>query len=69
MDVLKRHLNITHLQVGSGTTIAEVFPSKRAGYEELRGEWIFEDRESDKSFKLIDRQENSPVDGLRIVVD
>ena len=31
IDVLKRHMNITHLQVGSDTTISEVFPSKRAG--------------------------------------
>ena len=69
MDILKRHLNITHLKVGSGTTITEVFPSKRAAYEELRGEWVFEDVDSDKSFKLIDRSDDSPVDGLRIKVD
>jgi len=69
MDVLKRHLGITDLQVGKGTTITEVFPSKRTGYEELRGEWIFEDANSNKSFKLIDRPDDSPFAGLRIKVD
>ena len=69
IDVFQRHMNITHLQVGSGTTISEVFPSKRAGYEEIRGELIFVDSNSDKTFKLIDQQDESLVDMLKITVD
>ena len=69
IDVFQRHMNITQARVGIGTTITEVRPSKRAGYEEVLGEWIFEDLDSDKTFKLIDRSYDSPVDGLRIRVD
>jgi len=69
MDVFQRNMDITRARVGSGTTITEVHPSKRAGYEEILGEWIFEDADSEKSFKLIDRSDNSPADGLRIKVD
>jgi hypothetical protein len=69
MDIFQRHMNITQARVGVGTTITEVLPSKRAGYEEIRGEWVFEDVDSEKSFKLIDRPEDSPVEGLRIKVD
>ena len=69
IDVLKRHLNITHLQVGSDTAISEVFPSKRAGYEEIYGELIFVDRDSDKSFKLIDKQDDSLINMLKIKID
>ena len=69
IDVFERHMNITQAQVGNGTTITEVVPSKRPGYEELLGEWVFEDVDSDKHFKLIDRAHDSPGDGLRIKVD
>ena len=69
MDVFQRHMNITQARVGNGTTITEVRPSKRAGYEEILGEWVFEDVASEKSFKLIDRSADSPIDGLRIKVD
>ena len=69
IDVFQRHMNIAQARVAAGTTVTEVRPSKRAGYEELLGEWIFEDVESDKTFKLIDRPNDSPVDGLRIQVD
>ena len=69
IDVFQRHMNITQARVAVGTTITEIRPSKRAGYEELLGEWIFEDVDSDKTFKLIDRPDDSPVNGLRIQVD
>ncbi|MDB4409454.1 hypothetical protein N9235_01380 [Gammaproteobacteria bacterium] len=69
IDVFKRHMNITHLQVGSDTTIYEVFPSKRAGYEEIFGELVFVDRDSDKTFKLIDRQDTGLVNMQKIKVD
>ena len=69
MDMLKRHLKINHLQVGTGTTISEVFPSKRAGYEEVCGEFIFADAGSEKTFKLIDNKDHGLVDGLKIKVD
>ena len=69
IDVFKRHLNITHLQVGSDTTVSEVFPSKRAGYEEIYGELVFVDRDSDKAFRLIDKKDDGLVDMLKIKVD
>ena len=69
IDVFKRHMNITHLQVGADTTITKVFPSKRAGYEEIFGELVFVDRDSDKTFKLIDRQDASLVNMQKIKVD
>ena len=69
MDVFQRQMNITQARVGVGTTITEVRLGKRAGYEEVLGEWVFEDVDSNKSFKLIDRPEDSPVEGLRIKVD
>lgn len=69
IDVFQRHMNIIQARVAVGTTVTEVRPSKRAGYEELLGEWIFEDVDSDKTFKLIDRPDDGPVDGLRIRVD
>lgn len=69
MDVFQRHMNISQARVGRGTTITGVRSSKRAGYEEVLGEWVFEDVDSDKRFKLIDRSEESPGDGLRIKVD
>lgn len=59
IDVFKRHMNITHLQVGSDTAISEVFPSKRAGYEEIYGELVFVDGESDKTFRLLDQGDDS----------
>jgi hypothetical protein len=69
MDVFQRHMNIVQVRVGAGTTITDVQPSKRPGYEEVLGTWVFEDVDSNKSFKLIDRPTDSPVDGLRIKVD
>lgn len=69
MDVFKRHLHITDLKVGAGTRISEVFPSKRAGYEEIFGELVFEDGNSDKRFKLIDEQDTDGINGLKIIVD
>lgn len=69
MDVFQRHMNIARMRVGAGSTITQVLPSKRAGYEEVLGEWVFEDVDSSKSFKLIDRPFDSPNDGLRIKVD
>jgi hypothetical protein len=69
MDVFKRHMNISHLQVGSDTTITKVFASKRAGYEEIFGELVFVDRDSDKTFKLIDRPDDSLIDRVKIKVD
>lgn len=69
MDIFKRHLNITHLQVGAGTVISEVFSSKRPGYEEIFGELVFEDRDSDKTFTLIDMPDPSLVNKQEITVD
>lgn len=69
IDVFQRHMNITRARVGVDTMVTEVRASKRAGYEEVLGEWTFEDVGSDKTFKLIDRPTDSPVDGLRIRVD
>ena len=69
MDVFKRHMSITHLQVGSGTVISEVFSSKRPGYEEIFGELVFEDRDSDKTFKLVDMPDPSLVNMQKITVD
>lgn len=69
IDVFQRHMNISRARVGAGTTTTEVRPSKRSGYEELLGEWVFEDADSDKSFRLIDRPGHNPVDGLRIRTD
>lgn len=69
MDVFKRHMNITHLQVGTGTSVSEVFSSKRTGYEEIFGELVFEDRDSDKTFKLIDKPDASLVNMQNIIID
>ena len=69
MDVFKRHMNITHLEVGSDTKIFKVFPSKRAGYEEIFGELAFVDRDSDKAFKLIDRPDASLDNIQEIKID
>jgi hypothetical protein len=69
MDVFKRHMNITHLQVSSDTAITKIFASKRAGYEEIYGELVFVDKDSDKTFTLIDNGEASPVGGQEIKVD
>ncbi|MGB5324273.1 MAG: hypothetical protein WBN40_02460, partial [Pseudomonadales bacterium] len=59
IDVFKRHMKITHLQAGSDTRISKVFPSKRAGYEEIHGELVFTDRDSDKTFRLVDHGDES----------
>ena len=69
IDVFKRHMNITHLQVGSDTTISKVFPSKRAGYEEIYGELVFVDGDSDKTFRLVDQGDESLIGVQEIRVD
>jgi len=69
IDVFKRHMNITHLQVSSEITISKVFPSKRAGYEEIYGELVFEDRDSEKTFRLVDHGDNSLAGRQEIGVD
>ena len=69
IDVFKRLMNITHLQVSSETTISKVFPSKRAGYEEIYGELVFEDRDSEKIFRLVDHGDNSLAGWQEIRVD
>lgn len=69
IDVFKRHMNITDLQVGSDTNISKVFPSKRVGYEEIYGELVFVDEESDKTFSLIDRGDDILTGAQEIRVD
>ena len=69
IDVFKRHMNISHLRVGSDTNISKVFPSKRAGYEEIYGELVFVDGDSDKTFRLIDRGDDSLTGAQEIRVD
>ena len=69
IDVFKRHMNIKHLQVGGHTAISTVFPSKRAGYEEIFGELVFEDKDSDKTFRLIDHGDASLDNVQKISVD
>jgi hypothetical protein len=69
MDVFKRHMNITHLQVSGDTTISKVFPSKRPGYEEIFGELVFVDRDSDKTFRLVDNGDDSLTGVQEIRVD
>ena len=69
MDVFKRHMNITHLQVSSDTAISRIFPSKRAGYEEIYGELVVVDKESDRTFTLIDNGDARLVGGQEIRVD
>jgi hypothetical protein len=69
MDVFKRHMNITYLQVSSETAITKIFASKRAGYEEIYGELVFVDRDSDRTFRLIDNGDTSLVGGQEIKVD
>ena len=69
IDVFKRQMDITHLEVGSDTAISSVFPSKRAGYEEIFGELVFVDRDSDKTFKLIDQGDPDLVGMQQIKVD
>jgi hypothetical protein len=69
IDVFKRHMGISNLAVGSGTSISQVFPSKRAGYEEIFGELEFLDRDSNKVFKLIDQGNPHLVGQQEIRVD
>lgn len=69
IDVFKRQLNITHLQVGGNTSISRVFASKRAGYEEIYGELVFADEDSDKSFRLIDQGDENFAGFQEILVD
>ncbi len=69
IDVLKRHLNITHLEVGSDTAISKVFPSKRSGYEEIYGELVFVDRDSAKTFRLVDYGDERFAGRQEITVD
>jgi hypothetical protein len=69
IDVFKRHMNIKNLRVGSGTAISKVFPSKRDGYEEIFGEIVFVDADSDKTFKLVDQGDQSLIGMQEIKVD
>jgi len=69
IDVFKRHMNIAVLQVGSDTAISKVFPSKRAGYEEIYGELVFVDGDSDKTFRLVDQGDDSLTGFQEIRVD
>lgn len=69
IDLLKRTLGISNLRVGKRSIIHEVFGSKRAGYEEVYGDWIFEDTDSNKTFRLIDSPNDSLSPGLTIKVD
>ena len=69
IDVFKRHMHISDLQVGSGTSISRVFPSKRAGYEEIFGDLVFVDGDSDKTFKLVDQGDESLIGVQEIRVD
>ena len=69
IDVFKRHMKIADLQVGRDTTITKVYASKRAGYEDIHGELVFEDRDSDKSFRLIDTGDDRYTGGQEIKVD
>ena len=69
IDVFKRHMHISDLQVGSGTSISKVFPSKRAGYEEIFGELVFVDGDSDKTFRLVDQGDESLTGVQEIRVD
>ena len=69
IDVFKRHMHISDLQVGSGTSISRVFPSKRAGYEEIFGDLVFVDGDSDKTCKLVDQGEESLIGVQEIRVD
>jgi hypothetical protein len=69
IDVLKRHMNINHLLVGSDTIISKVFSGKRAGYEEIYGELVFVDKDSDKTFRLIDKGDDSLTGAQEIRVD
>jgi hypothetical protein len=69
IDVFKRHLQIRHLEVGADTRISEIFPSKRSGYEEIGGQLAFVDRDSKKTFKLIDRRDAGLLNMMNIKVD
>ncbi len=69
IDVFKRHMKIERLEVGVNTAISSVFPSKRTGYEEIFGELEFVDRDSNKSFKLIDQGDPGLVGKQEIKVD
>lgn len=69
IDVIKRALGISNLRVGKQSTILGVFRSKRAGYEEVHGDWMFEDSDSNKTFQLIDSPSDTPSPGLTIKVD
>jgi calcineurin-like phosphoesterase family protein len=55
--------------VGSDTAISKVFPSKRAGYEEIYGELVFVDGDSDKTFRLVDQGDDSLTGFQEIRVD
>lgn len=69
IDVFSRHMRIDELEVGSETEISKVFPSKRAGYEEVFGKLVFKDRASDKSFKLVDEGDPRLIGRQEISVD
>lgn len=69
IDLIKQSLGISNLRVGKQSTTLGVFASKRAGYEEVHGDWTFEDTNSDKAFRLIDSASDSQSPGLAIKVD
>lgn len=69
MDLLKRHLDIARLEVGSATRVSKVFPSKRAGYEEIFGELEFVASDGGKRFTLIDHGDERLVGRQEIKVD
>ncbi|MFK8029513.1 MAG: hypothetical protein AB8G18_04695 [Gammaproteobacteria bacterium] len=69
IDVMKRHLKIEGLRVGQGTSVTEVFASKRDGYEEIYGELVFEDVDSNKRFTLIDKYDEGLLNKMIITVD
>ncbi len=69
IDVFKRHLEIGQLRVGEGTSISEVFPAKRAGYEEISGKLVFVATDCDRSITLIDQPEVNIDAGMNIRVD
>jgi len=69
IDVFKRHLGINQLVLAEGSLISDVFPAKRAGYEEIAGRLVLADRHSDKTITLIDEPDAGTPDGLTIRID
>lgn len=69
IDLLKRQMGISELEVGEHSCVDQVFSSKRTGFEEVYGDWIFEDKTSDRSFRLVDRPADTSETGVVIIVD